>query len=93
MIIEALISSRDSEEEEVNNPNSKQVTSDKENEDVKPRSRSKSNCLQLLLPIKRLSFETVLSEVSVSVITLYNKGNVTIFFEWEPEKKPNRFKV
>jgi hypothetical protein len=66
---------------------------DKENVEVEDSSRSKSNLLQLLLPIKRLSFETILNEVSVSVITLYNKGNVTVFFEWVPEKKPNRFMV
>ena len=63
------------------------------NKDSKPSNQSAPDSLKLVLPISRLSFETVLNEVSVSVISLYNKGNVPIFFEWEPKNKPVRFKV
>ena len=49
--------------------------------------------LQLVLPVSRLAFETVLNEVSVSVLSLYNTGNVSIFFEWERRDKHNPFSV
>lgn len=80
-------------EHEVTDLHNEVNTMDKQNEDLQQISSANFNFLQLALPISRLSFETVLNEVSVSVITLYNKGNVTIFFEWVPEKIPNRFKV
>lgn len=44
---------------------------------------------QLTLGTRRLAFETKLGEVSSSVLTLYNKGHTSVFFEWRETQRPN----
>ena len=48
---------------------------------------------KIMVPIKRLSFETRLNQVSVSNLTVHNQGLAAIRFEWAPSQKPNLFNV
>ncbi|KAI8903941.1 MYCBP-associated protein family-domain-containing protein [Powellomyces hirtus] len=47
----------------------------------------------LTLATNRLSFQVVLKEVSVSVLTVYNCGSTACEFEWVKMERPNPLKV
>jgi hypothetical protein len=46
--------------------------------------------IHLVLQTPTLTFESLTDEVASSVVTLYNKGTVSIKFEWEPVVLPNK---
>ncbi|KAJ3300526.1 hypothetical protein HK104_010468 [Borealophlyctis nickersoniae] len=43
----------------------------------------------LVFAMRRLSYKTLLGEVSSSVLTVYNKGSTACRFEWVPDERPN----
>jgi hypothetical protein len=49
--------------------------------------------LHLLSSANRLFFEVALNQISTSIITIHNRGSVTVHFEWVREKKPNHLNV
>jgi hypothetical protein len=47
----------------------------------------------LELPVNRLTFEDQINSISVSMLSIYNRGTVPIHFEWERTPRPNPFSV
>lgn len=47
----------------------------------------------LILSTKRLSFETNTNETTSSVLTVYNRGPTSIYFEWQPTQRTNPLKT
>lgn len=49
--------------------------------------------MHLLASASRLFFEVPLNQISTSVITIHNRGTVSLYFEWVREHKPNPLHV
>jgi MYCBP-associated protein family len=49
--------------------------------------------VHLLFSVKRMFFSVPVNQVTTSIITVHNRGTMTVHFEWEQIKKANPLKV